>query len=191
MRICAFILVTLSSLFLLGCEKQNDAEVRRFTQMQTEETVQKELQVQNDRVREMEKSLKTRYEQYEDFSGTFEGAVRNGGSTPIYRVKAVITINHPLYKGDRVRTPSEVEEDLKTLGLDIQILVYDPRYPSSAVGCRFEGVEPDSETHDKLIIREGCSNAFKLSFNRGKLEGILYPSTSPEEMPFVAERRAQ
>lgn len=186
MRAFVIAVLTISTLVLAGCEKENEARVRKLTEAQTDESIKREQDALNERVTKMEYSLKDRHKLYEDFGGTFEGATID--KTPQYSVKVVTAVNQPLYQGDRIHTQAEVEEDLRTLGLNIQVLVYDPLYPTSAVGCRFEGVKPNPITHEAIVIRETCPNAFKFVFNETEIQGVMQPSTTAEEMPFSIRR---
>lgn len=186
MRAFVIAVLAISTLVLSGCEKENEARVRKLTEAQTDESIRREQDALNERVTKMELSLKDRYQLYENFGGTFEG--ETVAKNPQYNVKVVAAVNQPLYQGDRVRTQAEVEEDLRTLGLNIQVLVYDPLYPTSAVGCRFEGIKPNPNTHEAIVIRESCPNAFKFIFNETEVQGIMQPSTTAEEMPFTARR---
>lgn len=186
MRAFVIAVSTISILVLSGCQQENEARVRKLTETQANESIKTEQDALNERVTRMETSLKDRYQLYADFDGTFEGATVD--KDPQYDVKIVTAVNQPLYQGDRIRTQAEVEEDIRTLGLNIQVLVYDPKYPTSAVGCRFEGVKPNPGTHEAIVIRETCPNAFKFVFTTTEITGVMQPSTTAEEMPFTVRR---
>lgn len=170
---------------LAACESENESRVRKLTEAQVEQ----EQQSLNERIQKMEKTLKERHELFQTYTGTFEGDV--GDVSMPFRIKILSALNLPLYQGTHQRTLPEVESDLQQLGLNLQILVYDPKFPMNAVGCIFEGVKPEHEDKEISIIKNSCPNTFKIQISHNAYEGVLQPSTSIEEMKFTAQRRSR
>lgn len=153
-----------------------------------DEQIKKERGATDARAKEMEKSLAKLQDFYEDNSGVYEGSMTRGSDK--FSIRITLSPSIPRYSDSRTRMPSEIEADLTALAYNAQIVQWIP--PSKdAVGCRINGLKPNTKKGTLNVISPDCPSGYSLVLNRTNISGTAQSETNPDAFDIYAERTSK
>lgn len=166
---------------LISACGSTNSRLRERAQIEGEETAKKSIEAENSnrerRVTEMENDLQKRQTFYKALEGTYVGERNWGGLNQ--KLQVVIKPSLSVYRPDRIRTVEEVETDLTSLFLNVQ-MVSDTE--GGTVGCLFSNIRPDLQTGVMNLFSENCNSfpffyTLKLSDENSKVDESLSDSS--------------
>jgi len=156
-----------AGILLTGCGDNTD-RIKDRAQIEAEANARKQVDAENQyqtkRAEEMELDLARRQRYFDALSGTYEGTYE-GFSDKAFRIKLILTSSLPAYVPPRrIRTLDEIENDLNSLFLTAQEVVWDEDVSMSA-GCFYEKIRPDIRAGRIYLASEDCKVSFNLSIS--------------------------
>lgn len=173
MRIGIFAFALLAFGALQSCSEQDNDKIKQMSQLEAEAAAVGDREA----ARVMENDLATKYDFYEANSGHFEGWLTDGVTK--YKIRISLFPNLPRYRGTRLRSQAEVQADLTTLSMNVQITQWNPQVPAAGTGCRVEGLKPDVNEGKLNIISGSCPSSYFLTLKNTEISGTAQPSTHP------------
>jgi len=170
-------------LILTGCQ-QGDERLSEVRKVEEEAAIQAENANLRRRASEMEEDLANRHEFYQSTKGVYEGEVQTDDGE--FRIRVTLAPSLPPVHSRRTRTQAEVEFDLTNLNFNVQIIQWKGGLPSSAVGCRVQGIRPDITAREMTIASQDCPNLYRIALGDQSLEGYVQPTTNANVYPFEA-----
>ncbi len=161
MRTIPIMILTLllTTVFLSGCNKDEDQVLREQTSKASEGERLEEYAT----ALKMEADLQRRYRFYKALQGTYAGVLQTEKGQS--KVQVDLYFSHPPYPSDsnRTRLIEEVMHDLTSLSLKAFVNQWESAGEASiSVGCSVENIIPDMNTGEINIVSEGCDNAYPL-----------------------------
>ncbi|MGE4233365.1 MAG: hypothetical protein AB7F43_08560 [Bacteriovoracia bacterium] len=147
---------------LVGC--QGDDRLKEKANIESkaaaENTVNAENESRNKRAAEMEEDLGKRYRFFQAVSGTFEGVLEVLEHKK-FKVSFAISLNRPIYKSSRTRTPEEIANDLANLSLNVTATVSDKEGTLTGA-CTFTEIRPDIATGKIELVSKECNKSYTI-----------------------------
>lgn len=153
-----------------------------------DEQIRKERTATDTRAKDMEKALAKLQDFYEDNSGVYEGTMTRGADK--FSIRITLSPSISRYSESRTRTLAEIEADLTALTFNAQIIQWIPPSKDS-VGCRINGVKPNTKKGTLFIISPDCPSAYSLNLNRTTVSGTAQSETNPDVFEIYADRTSK
>jgi len=208
------IVILLGLAALTGCEGESENRLAEKSRIESEaqareqlkkdrelleEQIKKQKELQDDQIAKeqesvdtraiaMERSLTKLQDFYEDNSGVYEGTMTRGSDH--FSIRITLYPSIPRYNDSRVRTPAEIEGDLTALSYNAQIMQWIPPSKDS-VGCRINGLRPDTKKGTLQIISTDCPSSYSLYLNRTTISGSAQSENNADPFDVYATRTAQ
>lgn len=130
----------------MGCNSLSDSE-KQLADINGKASADRQIQANNQdldkHIDEAKQELAIRQRFYQGVAGTFEGLItRQDGSAQNLNTRMILTPTVPEYDPDRYRTLDELQNDLKNLALNVEVVQWDPD-TGSTWGCFFTNAVPD------------------------------------------------
>ena len=161
-------LLFLVTTIITGCSKGGDKRLEEKADIQAQRDIQAINDNNNVIVEKLENDLNKRKQFIRSIQGEFEGKLTVEGTDYMMRLKITPTI--PLEDNDRVRTIEEVNFEIQTLGMNINIKQWNPTVPLSAVTCTVQNYRPDIQKGLINIISENCKNLYEFYISDNTLD---------------------
>lgn len=154
---------------------------------EAEATVDVENGNLSQKIKAMESDLTSRHKFYQQTKGVYEGTL--SASDEEFRIRLTLAPSLAPVHSSRTRTAAELEYDLTNLNFNVQVVQWKGGMPSTAVGCRVQGVRPDITAQEMTIASQDCPNLYRVSFKNQSLDGFVQPTTNANIYPFQAEKK--
>ena len=178
--------VVLAGLALTACQDQGNDRLSEKSRIEQEASIAAENANLSQRIGAMESDLTIRHEFYQRTKGVYEGTLATDDGE--YRIRVTLAPSLAPVHSSRTRTAAELEYDLTNLNFNVQVVQWKGGMPSTAVGCRVQGVRPDIAAQEMTIASQDCPNLYRVSFRSQSLDGFVQPTTNANIYPFQAER---